>query len=104
MPDQRVPRFEPVPLRLLSLSAQFDAVTWPTVAGMTFTNSTGRKILQRTVNVRTTDNGRVFTLLNGSPLTDPADPLLGAAIQVMDVLSELRTVGRGAESAGPADV
>jgi hypothetical protein len=104
MPDHRSPRFEPVPLRLLSLSAQFDAAIWPTLAGMTFTNSTGPKILQRTVNVRTTDNGRVFTLLNGSPLTDPADPLLEAATQVMDVLSSLRTVGRGPESAGPADV
>ncbi|MFS0729440.1 hypothetical protein ABC270_05085 [Curtobacterium sp. 1P10AnD] len=97
-------RFEPVPLRLLSLSAQFDARIWPTVAGMTFTNSTGRKILQRTVNVRTTEDGWVCTLLNGASLTDPADPLLEAATQVMDVLSELRTVGRGPESAGPADV
>lgn len=97
-------RFEPVPLRLLSLSAQFDAVIWPTVDGMTFTNSTGPKILQRTVNVRTSEDGRVFTLLNGTPLSDPADPLLEAAAEVMDVLSELRAVGRGADAAGAADV
>lgn len=91
-------------MRLLSLSAQFDAVIWPTVAGMTFTNSTGPRILQRTVNVRTTEDGRVFTLLNGAPLKDPADPLLEAATKVMDVLSELRAIGRGLETAGPADV
>ncbi|UBQ02532.1 hypothetical protein [Curtobacterium sp. TXMA1] len=71
---------------------------------MTFTNSTGPKILQRTVNVRTTEDGWVFTLLNGARLTDPADPLLEAATQVMDVLSELRAVGRGADAVGPADV
>ncbi|WJY00852.1 hypothetical protein [Curtobacterium sp. 458] len=104
MPDRRPPRFEPVPLWLLSLSAQFDAVMWPTLAGMTFTNSTGPKVLQRTVNVRTTEDGWVFTLLNGAPLTDPADPLLEAATQVMDVLSKLRAVGRGPEVMGPADV
>ncbi|WP_336697684.1 hypothetical protein [Curtobacterium sp. USHLN213] len=104
MPDRRAPRFEPVPLRLLSLSAQFDAVIWPTLAGMTFTNSTGSRILQRTVNVRTTEDGWAFTLPNGTPLTDPADPLLGAATQVLGVLSELRAVGRGVEAAGPADV
>lgn len=97
-------RFEPVPLRLLSLSAQFDAGTWPTVARMTFTNSTGSKILQRTVNVRTSEDGWVFTLLNGRPLSDPADPLREAASQVMDVLSKLRAVGRGADAAGAADV
>lgn len=102
MPDRGAPRFEP--LRLLSLSAQFDAGIWPTVAGMTFTNSTGPKILQRTVNVRTGEDGWVFTLLNGAPLTDPADPLLEAATQVLDVLSELRGVGRGADAVGPADV
>ncbi|MCS6583322.1 hypothetical protein [Curtobacterium citreum] len=104
MGKRRAPRFEPVPLRLLSLSAQFDAVIWPTLAGMTFTNSTGPKILQRTVNVRATEDGWVFTLLNGAPLTDPADPLLEAATQVMDVLSELRAVGRAIEATGPADV
>ncbi|MFJ7288324.1 hypothetical protein ACIQUC_08415 [Curtobacterium sp. NPDC098951] len=103
MPDHRPPRFEPVPLRLLSLSAQFDAVIWPTLAGMTFTNSTGPSILQRTVSVRTTEDGWVFTLLNGTRLTDPADPLLVAATQVMDVLSELRAVGRGPEAMGQAD-
>ncbi|GGL08100.1 hypothetical protein JOE58_002575 [Curtobacterium luteum] len=97
-------RFEPVPLRLLSLSAKFDAVIWPTLAGMTFTNSTGSKILQRSVNVRTSEDGWVFTLLNGASLTDPADPLLEAATQVMDALSKLRAVGRGLEAAGPADV
>jgi hypothetical protein len=104
MPERRRPQFEPAPLRLLSLSAQFDAVIWPTLAGMTFTNSTGSKIMQRTVNVRATEEARVFTLLSGSPLTDPADPLLKAATQVMDVLSELRAVGRGPEAVGPADV
>ncbi len=104
MRDHRSPRFEPVPLRLLSLSAQFDAVIWPTLAGMTFANSTGPKILQRTVNVRTSEDGWVFTLLNGAPLTDPADPLLEAATQVMDVLSKLRAVGRGSDAIGPADV
>ncbi|MFJ4221855.1 hypothetical protein [Curtobacterium luteum] len=98
------PRFEPIPLRLLSLTAQFDAGIWPTVAGMTFTNSTGVAILQRNVNVRATEDGLVFTLLNGTPLTDPADPLLEAATQVMDVVSTLRSVGRGPEAAGPADV
>ncbi|KTR23178.1 hypothetical protein L2091_01815 [Curtobacterium albidum] len=97
-------RFEPVPLRLLSLSAQFDAGIWPTLAGMTFTNSTGPKILQRTVNVRTSEDGWVFTLLNGTPLSDPADPLREAATQVMDALSKLRAVGRGPEAAGAADV
>lgn len=104
MPERRALRFEPVPLRLLSLSAQFDAVIWPTVAGMTFTNSTGPKILQRTVNVRTTEDGRVFTLLNGAPLTGPADPLLESATQVMDVLVKLRGVGRRADAVGSADV
>ncbi|WP_141399671.1 hypothetical protein [Curtobacterium sp. 314Chir4.1] len=105
MPDRHgPPRFEPVPLRLLSLSAQFDAVIWPTLAGMTFTNSTGPKILQRTVNVRSTEDGLVFTLLNGAPLTNPADPLLEAATQVLDVLSQLRAVGRGPEVVGPPDV
>ncbi len=90
-------------MRLLSLSAQFDAVIWPTVAGMTFTNSTGPKILQRTVNVRTSEDGWVFTLLNGTRLTDPADPLLEAATQVMDVLTALRAAGRGPDVVGPAD-
>lgn len=71
---------------------------------MTFTNSTRPKILQRTINVRNTDNGWRFTLLNRTRLTDPADPLLEAATQVMDVLSELRAVGRGPEAVGPADV
>ncbi|QZQ56212.1 hypothetical protein KZI27_05040 [Curtobacterium sp. TC1] len=104
MSERPAPRFEPVPLRLLSLSAQFDAVIWPTLAGMTFTHSTGSRILQRTVSVRTTEDGWVFTLLNGSPLTVPTDPLLEAATQVMDVLSELRAVGRGSEAVGPADV
>lgn len=105
MPDRHSPpRFEPVPLRLLSLSAQFDAVIWPTVAGMTFTNSTGSRILQRTVNVRTNEDGWVFTLLNGAPLADPADPLLEAATRVMDVVSELRAVGRGLDAGGAADV
>lgn len=105
MPERgAAPRFEPVPLRLLSLSAQFDAAIWPTLAGMTFTNSTGPKILQRTVNVRTTEDGWVFTLLNGASLTDPADPLLEAAAEMMDVLSKLRAVGRGPEAAGAADV
>ncbi|MDM7885667.1 hypothetical protein QUG92_11185 [Curtobacterium sp. RHCKG23] len=46
----------------------------------------------------------MFTLLNGAPLTDPADALLDAATQVMDLLAELRSVGRGPEAAGPADV
>ncbi|OIH92406.1 hypothetical protein [Curtobacterium sp. MCBA15_001] len=103
MGERGAPRFEPVPLRLLSLSAQFDAVIFPTVAGMTFTNSTGPEILQRTVNVRTTEDGSAFTLLNGAPLTDPTDPLLEAATQVLAVLSELRAVGRGPEAVGPAD-
>ena len=91
-------------MRLLSLSAQFDAVIWSTVAGMTFTNSTGPKVLQRTVNVRTAQDGWVFTLPNGAPLRDPADPLLQAATQVRQVLSELRAVGRGPVAMGPADV
>lgn len=104
MRDHRSPRFEPVPLRLLSLSAQFDAVVWPTLAGMTFTNSTVPKVLQRTVNVRTSEDGWVFTLLNGAPLTDAADPLLEAATQVMDVLPKLRAVGRGSDAIGPAGV
>ncbi|WFR67721.1 hypothetical protein P9139_04515 [Curtobacterium flaccumfaciens] len=99
-----MPRFEPVPLRLLSLSAQFDAVIWPTLAGMTFTNSTGTAILQHHINVRPSDDGWTFTLLNGTPLTDPTDPLLEAATQVMQVLTKLRQVGRGVEAAGPADV
>ncbi len=60
---------------------------------MTFTNFTGPKILQRTVNVRTSDDGREFTLLNGASLTDPADPLLEAAAEVMDVLSKLSCGG-----------
>lgn len=68
------------------------------------TNSTGPKILQRTVNVRTSEDGWVFTLLNGAPRTDPADPLLEAATQVLAVLSELRAAGRGPEAVGPADV
>ncbi|WFR67968.1 hypothetical protein P9139_06295 [Curtobacterium flaccumfaciens] len=93
-----------MPLRLLSLSAQFDAVLWPTLAGMTFTNSTGTAILQRHVDVRPADGGWTFTLLNGTHLTDPADPLVEAATQVMTVLTELRQVGRGVEVAGPADV
>ncbi len=91
-------------MRLLSLSAQFDAVIWPTLAGMTFTNPTGTAILQRHVDVRPSDVGWTFTLLNGTPLTDPADPLVEAATQVMTVLTELRSVGRGVEAAGPADV
>jgi len=104
MSERPASRFESVPLRLLSLSAQFDAVIWPTMAGMTFKNSTGPKILQRTVNARSSDDGWVFTLLNGTRLTDPADPLLEASTQVLDVLSRLRAVGRGADVAGPADV
>ncbi len=103
VPERRARRFEPVPLRLLSLSAQFDAVIWPTVAGMTFTNSTEPKIMQRSVNVRSTEEGWVFTLLDGAPLTDPADPLLQAATQVMDALSELRAVGRGPVAMGLTD-
>lgn len=105
MPDRHgSPRFEPVPLRLLSLSAQFDAVLWPTLAGMTFTNSTGTAILQRHVDVRPSDDGWTFTLPNGTRLTDPTDPLVQAATQVMTVLMKLRQVGRGVEAAGPADV
>ena len=104
MRERRPPRFEPVPLRPLSLSAQFDAVIWPTLAGMTFTNSTGTAILQRHINVRPSDDGWTFTLLNGARLTDPEDPLVAAATQVMSVLAELRQVGRGVEAAGPPDV
>ncbi|ROR36648.1 hypothetical protein EDF63_0778 [Curtobacterium sp. JUb34] len=104
MPERRAPRFEPVPLRLLSLSAQFDAILWPTLAGLTFTNSTGTAILQRHVNVRPSGNGWTFTLLSGTALTDPTDPLVEAAKQVMTVLTELRQVGRGARAAGSADV
>jgi hypothetical protein len=104
MPDTRAPRFEPVPLRLLSLSAQFDTAIWPTLAGLTFTNSTGTAVLQRHVAVRASDCGWTFTLLNGTHLTEPADPLVEAATQVMNVLSELRSLGRGVDAAGPADV
>lgn len=104
MPDTRAPRFEPVPLRLLSLSAQFDAVVWPTLVGMTFTNSTGSVILQRHVTVRASGDRWTFSLLNGTSLPDPADPLVEAATQVMNVLLELRSMGRGVDAAGPADV
>lgn len=104
MPERLTPRFEPIPLRLLSLTAQFDAVIWPTLVGMTFTNSTGSAILQRHVTVRASDDAWTFSLLNGAPLTNPADPLVEAATQVMNVLLELRSMGRGVEAAGPADV
>jgi hypothetical protein len=104
MPDTRAPRFEPVPLRLLSLSAQFDTAIWPTLAGLTFTNSTGSAILQRHVTVRASDDKWTFNLLNGAPLTNPADPLVEAATQVMNVLLELRSMGRGLDAARPADV
>lgn len=104
MSERGAPRFEPVPLRLLSVSAQFDAVLWPTLAGMTFTNFTAPAIPQRHVDVRPTDDGWTFTLLNGTRLTEPADPLVDAATQVMTVLTQLRQVGRGVEAAGPADV
>jgi len=103
MGERRVPRFEPVPLRLLSLSARFDDNIWFNLAGMTFTNSTGSRILQRTINIRTTEDGWVLTLLNGAPSTDPTDLPLEAATQAMDVLSSLRAMGRGPESK-PADV
>ena len=104
MPERESPRFEPVPLRLLSLSVQFDAVIWPTLVGMSFTNSTGAAILERHVDVRPSEDGWTFTLLNGAPLTDLADPLTEAARQVMDVLAELRQVGRDVDAAGLADV
>ncbi|PYY33771.1 hypothetical protein DEJ16_03620 [Curtobacterium sp. MCJR17_055] len=104
MPDPQSPRFEPIPLRLLSLTAQFDAVVWPALVGMTFTNSTGPAILQRHVTVRASDDRWTFSLLNGTQLIEPADPLVEAATQVMNVLQGLRSMGRGGEAAGPADV
>ncbi|UXN21154.1 hypothetical protein N8D77_13480 [Curtobacterium flaccumfaciens] len=99
-----------MPLLLLSLSARFDAVNWQTLAMMTFTKSTGAAILRRHLDVRRPDDGWTFTLLDGTPLTDPTDltdptnPLVEAATQVMDVLTELRSAGRGGEAAGPVDV
>ena len=104
MPDRQPPRFEPISLRLLSLTAQFDTVIWPTLAELTFTNSTGSAILQRHVTVRASDDRWTFSLLNGTQLIEPADALVEAATQVMNVLSELRSMGRGVEAAGPADV
>ncbi|PYY31482.1 hypothetical protein [Curtobacterium sp. MCBD17_030] len=104
MPERLSPRFEPIPLRLLSLTAQFDAAIWPTLAGLTFTNSTGTAVLQRHVAVRPSDCGWTFTLLNGTQLIEPADPLVEAATQVMNVLLELRSMCRGVDAVGPADV
>ena len=104
MPERRPPRFEPIPLRLLSLTAQFDAVIWPTSVGMTFTNSTGSAILQQHVTVRASDDRWAFSLPNGAPLTNPVDSLVEAANQVMTVLSGLHSMGRGVGAAGPADV
>ena len=104
MPDRRPPRFDPMPFRLLSFTAQFDTVIWPTLVGMTFTNSTGPVILQRHVTVRASGDRWTFSLLNGTSLPDPADPLVEAVTQVTNVLLELRSMGRDLDAAGPADV
>ncbi|WIB77956.1 hypothetical protein DEJ28_02340 [Curtobacterium sp. MCPF17_002] len=106
MPDRPAPRLEPVPLRLLSLSAQFDAFVSPTLVGMSFTNSIGQAVLQRHVEVRVEGDSDVWVVssLRGTVLCDVEDPLARAASEVMRVLTELRAVGRTDNESGRADV
>jgi len=106
MPDRQAPRLEPAPLRLLSLSAQFDSVVSPTLVGMSITNSTGQAVLLRHVDVHVEgdSNVRVVSSLRGPVLCDVEDPLTRAASEVMRVLTELRAVGRTDDKSGRADV
>lgn len=92
-------------MRLLSLSARFDAVVSSVLMGMSLANITESAVLQRHVEVRVEDDPDVWvsSSLSGTVLGDVKGTLMRPASEVMRLLKELPAVGRTDGESGRND-